>query len=40
MAKSGPGKHYRKGLTLAELFEMFPNDDTAEELVRSETLGR
>ena len=31
MAKSGPGRHYRKGLTLAELFEMFPNDDTAEE---------
>ena len=31
MAKSAPGRHYRKGLTPAELFEMFPNDSTAEE---------
>ncbi len=28
--QSGPGKHYRKGMTLAELFEMFPDDDAAE----------
>ena len=30
MAKSAPGKHYRKGLTLAELFELFPDDAAAE----------
>lgn len=29
MAK-GPGKHYRRGLTLAELFRRFPDDATAE----------
>ena len=27
---TAPGKHYRKGLTLSELFEMFPDDATAE----------
>ena len=26
----GPGKYYRKGLTVIELFEMFPDDRTAE----------
>ena len=31
MAKSAPGKHNRKGITLVELFEMFPDDDTAEK---------
>ena len=30
MAK-GPGKHYRKGITLPELFERFPDDATAEQ---------
>ena len=32
MAKkqSAPGKHYRKGLALSELFQMFPDDDAAE----------
>ncbi|WP_419840312.1 transposase [Candidatus Poriferisodalis sp.] len=30
MAKNAPGKHYRKGLTLTALFEMFPDDKTAE----------
>ena len=29
MAK-GPGKHYRRGLTLAALFKLFPDDATAE----------
>ena len=28
--QSGPGKHNRKGLTLSELFEMFPDNETAE----------
>ena len=32
MAKrSGPGKHYRKGIGLVELFEMFPDDAAAEK---------
>ena len=26
----GPGKSYRKGMTLVDLFEMFPDDETAE----------
>ena len=30
-AKAGPGRAYRKGLTLPELFEMFPNDEAAEK---------
>lgn len=30
MAKNAPGKHYRKGLTLAEFFQRFPDDATAE----------
>ena len=30
MAKKAPGKHYRRGITLVELFEMFPNDGAAE----------
>ena len=28
--KRAPGKHWRKGMTLVELFAKFPNDDTAE----------
>ena len=31
MARSAPGKHFRKGITLMELFQMFPDDKTAEE---------
>jgi len=31
MAQSAPGQHYRKGISLMELFEMFPDDDTAEQ---------
>ena len=30
MAKSAPGKHYRKGITLVELVRMFPDDAAAE----------
>lgn len=30
MANTAPGKHFRKGITLVELFQMFPDDDTAE----------
>ena len=30
MAQSGPGKSFREGLSLAEIFRMFPNDDAAE----------
>ena len=28
--QQGPGKHYRNGITLVELFKMFPDDATAE----------
>ena len=31
MADKAPGKHYRRGIALADLFEMFPNDDVAEK---------
>ena len=31
MAQNAPGKHYRKGISLIELFERFPNDATAEQ---------
>ena len=31
MANNAPGKHYRKGLTLIDLFKMFPDDATAEK---------
>ena len=31
MAENAPGKHYRKGITLIELFQMFPDDETAEQ---------
>ena len=30
MAKKAPGKRYRDGITLIELFQMFPGDKTAE----------
>lgn len=30
MAQNAPGKHYRKGIPLAKLFQMFPDDRTAE----------
>ena len=31
MAQNAPGKHYRKGITLVDLFRMFPDDETAEK---------
>ena len=30
MAENAPGKHYRESITLVELFQMFPDDKTAE----------
>ena len=30
MAQSAPGKHYREGISLVELFQRFPNDEAAE----------
>ena len=30
MSKTAPGKHYRNGITLAQLFQMFPDDAVAE----------
>ena len=31
MAQQAPGKHFRKGMSLIDLFRMFPNDETAEQ---------
>ncbi|MYE26923.1 MAG: IS1595 family transposase [Chloroflexi bacterium] len=31
MAQSAPGQHYRKGITIMELFKMFPDDKAAEK---------
>ncbi len=31
MAKNAPGKHYRKGISLLELFQQFPDDSSAEQ---------
>lgn len=31
MAQKAPGKHFRKGITIIELFQMFPDDKTAEK---------
>lgn len=31
MASGGPGKAYRRGITLPDLFKMFPDDETAEQ---------
>ncbi len=28
--RKGPGRHYREGISLIEVFKMFPDDDTAE----------
>ncbi len=36
MAKKAPGKHYRNGISLIELYEIFPNDETAEQWFVSE----
>ena len=35
---SGPGKHYRDGLTLFGVMEMFPDDANRREMVRGTTL--
>ena len=31
MAQSAPGRHYRKGITLLQLGDLFPDDATAEQ---------
>ena len=31
MAQKAPGKHYRNGMTLAQLLKKFPDDATAEQ---------
>ena len=40
MAQNAPGKHYREGISLIELFERFPNDATARAMVRRAEMGR
>ena len=36
MATNAPGKHYRKGLTLVDLFKKFPDDATAESFIAAQ----
>ena len=31
MSRKAPGEHYRKGITLADIFKKFPDDDAARE---------
>ncbi len=39
MTRKAPGKHYRKGISLPELFHMFPNDDAAQEWLEQQRWG-
>ena len=39
MARNAPGKHYREGISLIELFERFPNDATAERWFEEQRWG-
>ena len=36
MAHKAPGKSFREGISLVQIFRMFPDDATAEALVRRE----
>ncbi|MCY4018820.1 MAG: IS1595 family transposase [Chloroflexi bacterium] len=40
MAQSAPGQHYRKGITLVQLLQMFPDDETAEAWFVEQRWGR
>jgi len=39
MANNAPGKHYRKGISLREIFKRFPDSDTAEAWFAKERWG-
>ena len=39
MARNAPGKHYRKGISLIELFEIFPDNATAERWFETQRWG-
>ena len=39
MARNAPGKHYRKGISLIELFEIFPDNETAERWFETQRWG-
>lgn len=39
MANKAPGKHYRKGIALPELFRMFPDDETAQAWLEEQRWG-
>ena len=38
--QNAPGRHYREGISLIELFELFPNESAAETWFENERLGR
>jgi len=39
MANKAPGKHYRKGISLPQLFRMFPDDETVQEWLEKQRWG-
>ena len=39
MAQNAPGKHYREGISLIELFQRFPNDEAAERWFEEQRWG-
>ena len=39
MAYKAPGRHYREGISLIELFQMFPNDEVAEKWFEEQRWG-
>ncbi len=40
MAEKASGKYYEKGISLPELFRMFPDNDTAQAWFGETALGR
>ena len=40
MAHKAPGKHYRKGISLVELFEIFPDNASFEQWFAEGSLAR
>ena len=39
MAQNAPGKHYKEGISLVELFQQFPNDEAAEHWFEEQRWG-
>ena len=39
VVKSAPGRHYREGISLLDLFDLFPNETAAEAWFEQERWG-